>query len=368
MRTAAAAVLTGLLFVSILLAWTPQLWAVALLEAGSYALAMGWMAWIVCGRARFEAGPWAIAFAAAPAWGLAQLALGRSVYARPTWGAILAWTAFACVYFVARQSFADSRIRERFLDAVLAFGLAVSVFCAFRMPGPFLSRNHYAAFIELALPVALARAVFGRRRVIPYALLAAAMLATVIASGSRAGSALALAEVVAVLGLAAARRLTPARNLFRLALATAALAAIFTAVAGWEVLAQRLRLTDPYAGRREMLYSSLAMICERPLMGFGLGTWPTVYPAYALYDDGLFANQAHNDWAQWAAEGGLPFALLLALFVISLARPAARSLWGIGVLSVALHAAVDYPLEKPALAALWFALAAGLTEVRLNKK
>ena len=37
-----------------------------------------------------------------------------------------------------------------------------------------------------------------------------------------------------------------------------------------------------------------------------MGTWPEAYPGYARFDDGSFVNQAHNDWVQWAAEGGLP--------------------------------------------------------------
>ncbi len=38
-------------------------------------------------------------------------------------------------------------------------------------------------------------------------------------------------------------------------------------------------------------------------------------------------------------------------------RPAVRSIWGVGLLAVFLHALVDYPLQqRPALAAFVFAL------------
>jgi O-antigen ligase len=102
------------------------------------------------------------------------------------------------------------------------------------------------------------------------------------------------------------------------------------------------------------------MIHERPAMGFGLGTWSTAYPAYAYADDGLFANQAHNDWAQWAAEGGLPFFLFLLSIAVWSVRPAARSLWGVGVVSVFLHCLVDYPIQRPALGGLFFVLLGAL--------
>ena len=64
---------------------------------------------------------------------------------------------------------------------------------------------------------------------------------------------------------------------------------------------------------------------------------------------------------QWAVEGGLPFlALLLGIAVWSV-RPALRSLWGVGILSVWLHALVDYPMQqRPALTVFFFALLGAL--------
>src|SRR4029078_13478389 len=98
------------------------------------------------------------------------------------------------------------------------------------------------------------------------------------------------------------------------------------------------------------------MIAERPLTGFGLGTWPSVYPGYALFDDGTFVNQAHNDWMQWAVEGGMPFFLILLAVAAWSVRPAVQSLWGIGLCVVFLHSLIDYPMQqRPALEAYFFA-------------
>jgi hypothetical protein len=73
-------------------------------------------------------------------------------------------------------------------------------------------------------------------------------------------------------------------------------------------------------------------------------------------------NQAHNDWVQWADEGGLPFlALLLAIAVWSVG-PAVQSLWGVGILCVWIHGLLDYPMQqRPALAAFFFALLGALS-------
>ena len=72
-------------------------------------------------------------------------------------------------------------------------------------------------------------------------------------------------------------------------------------------------------------------------------------PLYAIVDIGAFANQAHNDWLQWAAEGGVPFSIMLASLVLWSLRPAFHSIWGLGVLAVFLHAIVDFPFSRPAL-------------------
>jgi O-antigen ligase len=103
------------------------------------------------------------------------------------------------------------------------------------------------------------------------------------------------------------------------------------------------------------------MVRDRPLSGFGLGTWPETYPGYAQFDDGTYVNQAHNDWIQWTAEGGLLFLVLMLAIAAWSVGPAVRTLWGVGILSVLLHALIDYPMQqRPALAALFFALLGAL--------
>jgi len=379
MTAFSAVALAGLLFLSILLAWAPQRWAVSLLETGSFALAAAWAVRLAIRPRRFQFSPLLLPLAAAVLWGIFQISAGRTVYPGETWNAVLTWTTNLAVFAVALQVFSNAGIRDRFLRAALLFGFGLSVVSTLAMftsggnvfwifpvvsgrapAGPFLSPNQYAAFIELVLPLALVRAASDARRMWPFALMAGAMYASVIASASRAGFLLASLEIVAALALALRANGATLSGIARMVGVLAASTVLFTAVVGWEVLWNRLSGTDPYAGRREMLDSTLDMIRDRPWTGFGLGTWSTAYPGYARYDDGLFANHAHNDWAQWTAEGGFPFVTLLLGIAIWSFRPALRSRWGIGVLAVFLHCLVDYPLQKPALAALFFALLAAL--------
>ena len=166
--------------------------------------------------------------------------------------------------------------------------------------------------------------------------------------------------MLAVMILAVSRGLLPARRMFGTLALIGVFAAFLSAAAGWETLRKKFEQPDPYVHRREMLFSALEMGKDRPWTGFGLGTFPTAYPAYAVFDLGLRVNHAHNDWAEWLAEGGFPFLLMLLSVVVWSIRPAFRSIWGLGVPAVFVHALVDYPMQRLGLAAWVFVMLGAL--------
>ena len=128
-------------------------------------------------------------------------------------------------------------------------------------------------------------------------------------------------------------------------------------IVGWDYLLSRLEQSNPYALRANLLRSSIEMIGERPWRGFGLGTWAEVYPGFALYDAGRYVNQAHNDWAQWTAEGGILFGCIILAVFIWVTPQVLASVWGLGLWVMAVHAFFDYPMhQRPALAAFFFAM------------
>jgi O-antigen ligase len=222
--------------------------------------------------------------------------------------------------------------------------------------GPFVYRNNYAAFMELLLPLALVEA-FENRHGGWFLAGSALMVASVIASGSRAGAVLVSVELLAVGAIWIYRcrgGRSSAASLLRLAL----LIVVLTAVGGWGLLWDRFQEKEPLELRRQYLEASLAMFRDRPWTGFGLGTWPNVYPAYAAVDNGMFANRAHNDWAEWASEGGVPFVVALILVAGGAVGRAFRSVWGIGLVSVCVHALVDYPFARLGQVAWWFTVLA----------
>lgn len=356
----------ALFFFAILTLWVPGYWPVTVFQVGVFTLAA-----IAVWRARLS--PPAFAWPLVPLsfavlWGLFQLLTGRTAYAFDTKLAILRWATFLSVFWIGISLFRDDTVRRWFRSVILWFAFVVAVLATvqtftskgkvlwlFDTPyadyvmGPILSRNHYAAFIEAVLPIALYLAVRRERDSLLYSGMAAMMYASVIASASRAGTVLVTAEIVIVPLLLWARGRTPGRNVAAALLRMGLLFAVFTTVVGWESVWSRFWAPDPLVVRRELAVSTLRMVASHPWFGTGLGTWPTIYPHYAIIDIGAFANQAHDDWLQWTAEGGIPFGIMLATLFFWSLRPAFRSVWGLGVVAVFLHALVDYPFSRPAL-------------------
>ena len=373
--------LAAVLFFGILTLWVPGYWPIAVFQAGMFGLAVGALI-------QWRRTPPRFVYPLAPLmfavfWGLFQWAAGRTVSPFETRIALARWAALLAVFVSGWLLFQDQRVHRWFRSAMLWFGFLVAVeatlqtftaggkiFWLFEaeypgLMGPILYRNHYAAFIEAVLPLAVYGAMTSKRDSLLYSCMAAAMYASVIAAASRAGFVLASAEIVVVTALLWLQGRTSGRNIGSALLRVVLLLAVFTAVVGWERVWERLETPDPFATRREFNISSMHMIAARPGVGSGLGTWPVVYPAYAIIDTGTFANRAHANWLEWTAEGGLPFGIAMATLFVWCLRPAFDSVWGIGAIAVFLHATVDYPFSRPALAA-WTVVMIALLATRAH--
>jgi O-antigen ligase len=365
--------LAAILAFGILTLWVPARWALSVFQVALFALVA-----VRIAQRRSLTLPvagWMIAGAAA--WGALQGAAGWSVDRVTTLDATLNWVTSLAAFTLAADLYRNSGRRERFLRSALIFTSIIAVISIFtfltspagkvfwildsgsdsRTLGPFVYQNQYAAFVEAILPLAILGTIRDRRRRALHVVIVATLFGSVVTGGSRTGTILCLAEILVIPAMAFWRGMIDGRMLARVLLGSLAAMTVLTGVVGWEPLWKRLQEPHPYSLRKDLVRSSIAMVRDRPLTGFGLGTWPEAYPGYARFDDGTYVNQAHNDWLQWTAEGGLPFlALMLAMAGWSV-RPAVRSLWGVGILSVWLHALIDYPMQqRPALAAFFFAL------------
>lgn len=381
-REGAMATALGLLLAfGVLTLWVRSGWAQALVQCGICLLGL------LCCPFLHRLSPPRLSLltgllGAAAVWAAVQALAGLSVSPWRSWNAARDWAVCAAAAALAGWSLAQPALRRRAQTAFLLFTLVLAIQAVLQLftsaglvywsfpsgyetdvLGPFVYRNRFAQFIELAFPIALWRAVVEPRRRALYLTAAALLFSTVVAAASRAGFLVLTAETAAALALAWRRGFLGRREALWMAAQAALVLAGWSAVSGWSALGDRLFGLDPFEDKRlQILQSTLAMVAARPWSGWGLGAWSAAYPAFARFDAGVFVNQAHNDWLQWAAEGGVWFLLVpLAAAALTL-RPALRSGWGLGVVAVFVHAFVDYPLQQvPVFAALVWGFAGFVT-------
>ena len=383
---APAVALTGLLFICLLTLWVPNFPLAHVFLAGVFVVTLAaalqnkapqqsritWMALS------------AVAFL--PLWSLVQVLVSFSVYPTKSLLGVFAALAFLCVAFVASGIPARSVDRVRLVLLWFAFIVAVlailqnltsvqKVFWIFFAPdagsdfmGPFIYHNHWAVFVEIALPFAIYQALraYGGR-VWLYAAMAAALYGSVVVSASRSGVIVCTLEIVAV-ALLTGREQRMEAGAIRALAAFFAVVVLGVFIAGPDTVLRRFA-TDTSGGRADWNQTSLVMFQARPWQGFGLGNWPIVYTQFAHFDPGVFVNQAHNDWLQWAVEGGVPYLLAWLVIAAVAVRQAWRFPWAAGVPAVFCQALMDYPFARPALAGWVFfvfgmSLAAGKRERR----
>lgn len=111
---------------------------------------------------------------------------------------------------------------------------------------------------------------------------------------------------------------------------------------------------------------------ERPLTGFGAGSFESSFQGYPGPEVTLHYDHAHNDYLQFAVEYGLVGLVPLASFVLLALYHALKALWrtdswyrsgmgfgaAMGILGILIHSATDFNLQIPANAATFVTLCA----------
>ncbi len=371
--------LAGAILANALVAWTPRYWSTTVGIAGVSLVAVIWaLAW-----PRAALSKETLVVALIGLWGPLQLTIGVSVLPVLTVRSSVIWMMCAVTFIVASQVLREKPDQERFLRTILwgTTGIAVvAMLQAYRLPvmvfgifpadpsvvGTLYYKNHFAGLMELAGPIALWEVRNGK--VLAGGLSYGALFAATVVSLSRAGTigmATELVIFIAIMVFSRQWRMKPALGAVALVIAMAAGA---STIAGTQRLWDRMQESSPYHLRAQIARSTFDMIAERPLLGFGMGTWRPVYRRFARLDDGLIVNEAHNDLAQWASEGGIPFLLFMTGLVVWLGPRALRSMWGFGIIVVFAHCYVDYILRVTALQFLWFALAGGLGQNVMSRE
>jgi len=373
--------------------WVREAWALQWFQIGVYALVVAHaIRGIRCDRENIADGVAPLLVYLIPLWGLVQIALHTTTASFETRGEVLRWGALSGVFYLSQTVTRSLAAQEKLLNATLCFATAMSVLCLMQLNtshgrilwifptgfgdiyATFQNKNNYVQFVEIALPIAVWGAVRDGRRSLWYALAGGVLYASAIGAASRAGFVLCTGELITILTIGLARlRHSAVRLTFRSAVSTVLIvpvvAGAFTFAVGWKNTLDRFNDKDPFAIRREYFFGAVEMAVHRPLTGYGLGTYEQVYQNYALKDEfPYFANHVHNDWAEFAADGGLPFLLLVSIPFLAAIPLAFRHPWGLGLVATMLHACVDYPFPRPAVSGWMFMILAALYMTRKYKR
>ena len=259
--------------------------------------------------------------------------------------------------------------------------------------GPFINRHHFAGYMELAIALPLGLLFSGGiesyKRPI-FAFVAMMMGVALIMTNSRGGIISLGAEilflaVVAGPGLRRGERRPRAQRirsaLLRAGLAFGLIVVLIggvIAVGGSDVFTRLLGTTnaeDPTTGRAHFWSVTLDVIKAYPVVGSGLGSFSVIYTRYDSRNGFYRLEQAHNDYLQALADGGivggiLGLAFLVILFGKGFARRETDDKFRRGVatgalagcFAVLIHSAFDFTLHTTSNALLFLILAALATQ------
>lgn len=313
---------------------------------------------------------------------------------------LLFLAGFSLLYLAVFREFHEERWRRRLCAVIVAAGALLAVVgllqAASLSPtriyglwkprwdwgvfGPYVSKNHFAGYMVMAVPLALAfaaealvtlRGEWQARRVGWVALggtagnalvrrsaLAMLLVVGLLAAQSRGGVAAFVAALV-VLPLALYRRRLAAAVVFALALAAF----------GWMAASGMLHALGArglQSNRLALWADALRMQKDFPVFGAGFNAFGSAYVPYQRVEKYEWYGEAHNEYLQLLLDTGVAGAALAAVILVTLFRRAVRAA-PLGPLdagrlaslaALAVHNAVDFNWQIPANAATFVALAA----------
>ncbi|MBV8810934.1 MAG: O-antigen ligase family protein [Acidobacteriaceae bacterium] len=395
--------ITGLL--CLVLAFGPlafgavQEWATFVLEAGSAALVLLWAArQLVSRHTRFYRNPLFLPLVLFAALVCLQLLTGRTAYWYATWRMALLWAAYGMIFFVTTQCLRRTARVQAFALSFTAFGVLLALFAMVQqftwngkiywvvpnryggwVYGPYVNHAHYAGMMEMLVPIPLVfalmsswskscRVLFG---------FAALLMASTIFLSQSLGGIVAFAVEMAALGIFVGVKQRSRRQVVTLFLLAAVLAGLLVMLSPGGIAKRISRLHHPMGNnaggdRLVIVKDSLRMIAARPVLGWGLGTFPVVYPSFRSFYTNYFVNATHNDYVQTTVETGVLGFGIVCLLVWSFYRTSIHGIghWQrevkpaivlasvVGVTGMLVHSLSDFNLQIPANAVFFFALAA----------
>ena len=368
-------------------------WARTILEMGAALLLVAWAARIYLYRQeQIALSPLLLPMSLLSLIVLAQWIFHLTASSYETRMQLLLLLADTIVLFLTAQAFRTVEDWKQFFWFAMLFGFVVCTFGVLQhltfngkiywvremrfggIPfGPYVNRNHFAAFAELFIPISLVPLLLGkvrRERLFIVGIFTVLQIGSLLLSVSRGGIA-SFAVQIAVLAFWLALR-RPDRNQL---LAGGAILLVVVLLISWlgvRQISQRftaLQSLDISTGKRaSMRADTLRIFRDHPIIGTGLGTIQIVFPPYETLYDGKIVNHSHNDYLEALAETGALGGLCCAWFLVALftqawtrVAPHNRSFAAmlqfsalLGCVGFLVHSLVDFNLHIPVNAMLFF--------------
>ncbi len=375
-------------------------WAIFLLESSATLLLLGW------GFRQWANRELAITphplHAPTLAFGalvVMQWLTGITAYKHVTYSLLLLYCGYAMLAFVITQTLRRSSQLRPLAWLVCTYGAVLAAFALLQgiapngklywiwpleqgglIYGPYVNHNHYAGLMEMLTPfplvLALSRHARGNRKLV-VAAIAALMAGTIFLSGSRGGM-IAFGVQVVMLAFLLRPQYWAWKQPLVVSLFLAVMIGFLVWIGGNELTR---RLASIQSETRQELTGgvrltidrdSLRMWREKPFLGWGLGIFPVVYPQFRSFYTRFFVNQAHNDYLQLLVETGIAGFAIAIWFLVLVFRRAWTKLenWAetgngtltvaalIGCIGILVHSFLDFNLQIPANAALFYVLCA----------
>jgi O-antigen ligase len=331
---------------------------------------------------------------------LVQWTLGTTAYRHVTYAHLLLYAAYGMLVFVVTQTLRRSSQFELMAKLFSGYGGVVAGFAMLQglapngklywifpleqggfIYGPYVNHNHYAGLMEMLLPfplvLAASRFTDGIRKLV-VAGIAALMAGSIFLSGSRGGMVAFVAQML-VLGVLLVRKREGSWKQPLMLGAFLAMVIVFLVWMGSNEVTHRLisihsEAREEIGGgtRISIDRDCLRMFAKRPFLGWGLGAFPIVYPGFRSFYTTFFVNQAHNDYLQLLVETGVAGFSIAVWFMVLVFRRAAGKLknWTdtasgaltvaalLGCVGILVHSFLDFNLQIPANAALFYVLCA----------
>lgn len=320
-----------------------------------------------------------------------------SIYKYDSLYALLMLLGYIGVYYVVAEEF-DSKMRWNLGRYLIFLGTGLSFYGLLQYLGIFahpwwvpnnflaatyVNHNHFAGYLELVIPLAMALFLTAKPALKPKLALAVALVimsAAFILTQSR-GAWMSLSVSLLVMMIAtgrdSSRRITAVLTL--LVLAAAIISFVYLSR---DLISARLETMAAASGepslasRLAIWKGALRMAADRPVFGTGIGTFMWAFPRYRPEGLNVIANFAHNDYLNIAAEMGAA-SLFTALWMLAAViksglsktlREPIRFGCAIGVLSLSLHGFVDFNFHIPANMLLFTVYAAFIMSGERRKK